>query len=334
MKRASLLALVILTGTAAMAAERSEVISKSYPAPEGKTVLIDAGPLDLFVRSAEIGDIRLNVQLSAGAFKSRRPSPGSRPTGPRSRTARRSSGSPPRSPRLSLLKGVVVSKARVELVLPTQVRPDLSTSTGALQVEGEFALARPLRLRCGSGDMEFTGWAPELEVRSTSGDIRLRATRAFETLLARSASGEVILTGGARRVRCDTSSGAIRLDGLLGPVGIATPSGTVNARFDALEPNDEVRITTSSGKVRVTLPPGATPAGEITSAKERSALPTPGRRIPKVVGCASPAAVRPSSSPRRQGASRSSDNREWQPKPPRRSAPSRRDPHDRATGAF
>ncbi len=69
MKRASLVALVFLTGTAAVAAERSEVISKSYPAPEGKSVLIDAGPLDLFVRSAEIGDIRLNVQLSAGAFK-------------------------------------------------------------------------------------------------------------------------------------------------------------------------------------------------------------------------------------------------------------------------
>lgn len=268
MKRAGLLALVILTGTAAVAAERSEVISKSYPAPEGKSVLIDAGPLDLFVRSAEIGDIRLNVQLSAGAFKETQAVAwleAHRPTVEDSETVLRLTAPEPHG--LSLLKGVVVSKARVELVLPTQVRPDLSTSTGALQVEGEFALARPLRLRSSSGDMEFTGWAPELEVRSTSGDIRLRATRAFETLLARSASGEVILTGGARRVRCDTSTGAIRLDGLLGPVGIATPSGTVTARFDALGPSDEVRITTSSGKVRVTLPPGATPAGEITSAK-------------------------------------------------------------------
>ena len=42
-----------------------------------------------------------------------------------------------------------------------------------------------------------------------SGDIVLNASRAIEKLMARSASGSIELSGGARNVRCDTSSGDI-----------------------------------------------------------------------------------------------------------------------------
>jgi len=132
-----------------------------------------------------------------------------------------------------------------------------------------------LRLRSASGDIEFAGWAPQIEARTTSGGIQLRASRPIDQLLARSSGGNVEVTGGARKVNCDTAGGDVHLAALLGPTVINTTSGNVVARFDALAAGDEARITTASGKVRVTLPPGTEPGGELASTKGeiRSTLP-------------------------------------------------------------
>jgi tol-pal system protein YbgF len=100
-------------------------------------------------------------------------------------------------------------------------------------------------------------------------------------LLLRSSSGNVLLTGGARVLRCDTASGKVRLEGLLGPVGIATTSGTVTARFDALAPTDEIKVSTTSGAVAITLPPGSTPGGELSSAKADIRSVYPGTADPE-----------------------------------------------------
>ncbi|NWF99416.1 MAG: hypothetical protein HXY19_00490 [Thermoanaerobaculaceae bacterium] len=268
MVRGKLTALMMFVAVSGWAVERSEVIVKAFPASDGKTVLIDAGPLDLFVRSADIREIRLTVHLAATAFKESQCVAWLEAHRPDIQDAPDTLHVVAPEPRgISLLHGVITSRARIELVVPPFVRPDLTTSSGSLLVEGDFTEATPLRLRTATGDVEFTGWAPQVEMRSTSGDMRVRAPRAVDSLLARTAGGEVILTGGARRVRCDTSSGNVRLDGLLGPVGIVTTSGNVTCRFDALAATDEIRVMSSSGKVRLTLPPGATPTGEIASAR-------------------------------------------------------------------
>lgn len=265
-----------LVATSALAAEKNESIVKSFAAPVGKVVLIDAGPLDLTVRSAEIDEIRLTVELAAGALKESQAAAWierHRPTIEDSETQLTINAPDP--PGVDLFKGVIVSRARIELVLPMKVRPDLSTTSGNMQVQGVFDEANPLRLRSASGDMEFAGWAPDAEFRSTNGNITVRASRALEKGLIRTASGQVILTGGAKALRCDSSSGSVRLEGLLGNLGVATTSGNVTASFDDLPVEAEVRVTSSSGKVRLTLPPGAQPGGELLSVRGeiRSAYP-------------------------------------------------------------
>jgi len=236
------------------------------------------------VRASDIPEIRLRIQLVADAFSTAKATAwvdAHRPAIEDSEGELRIMTPNPSG--ISLFKGVLVTRARIELTLPPNVRPDLSVVAGSLRVEGEFPDARPLRLRTASGDSEFTGWAPEIEARSTSGEIVLRASRAFEKVMARSASGSVELTGGARGVRCDTSSGKVELSGLLGPVGVATTSGNVVARFDALAPGDEARVTTTSGRVRITLPPGSQPGGELTSSKGEIRSVFPGNSDPKAI---------------------------------------------------
>ena len=271
-----------LIAATAWSAERTETIAKTYTAQPGKAVIIDAGPLDVAVRSAEIDEIRLKVELTAGAFSEKQALAwldAHRPVIQDTPESLLLTAPDPRG--VKLFKGVVISRARVELVLPYFVRPDLSTSTGNITVEGEFPAAKPLRLRVASGSVEFSGWAAEVEARSTSGDLRVHALRALDYFLARTADGNVLLTGGARRVRCDASSGDVRLEGLLGPLGVVSTSGDVLAQFDTLSAGDEVRISATSGQIRVGLPPGAAPGGEVTSKSGEIRSAFPGTADPK-----------------------------------------------------
>lgn len=262
---------------AAGAAEKKESISQTFPAAPDKVVLVDAGPLDLSVRVAEIDEIRVSIEMVAGAFSEARATrwiEAHRPTlEDRGHELRLTAPDPGG---VKLFKGVLVSRARVELVIPPHVRADLSTSSGNIKAEGEFTASRPLRLRAASGDIELTGWASELEARTTSGSIQVRATRALDRVLTRSSSGSVVLTGGARALRADTTSGSVRAEGLLGPVAIVTASGPVTLQFDALDANDLVSVTTTSGRVRLSLPPGSRPAGELSSSSGQIRSEHPG----------------------------------------------------------
>ncbi len=284
MRTRVIVAAALLLASGAFAAEKNEVVEKSFPSHAGKVVLVDAGPLDLYVRASDISEIRLRIQLVADAFSTAKANAwvdAHRPTVEDGEGELRITAPNPAG--ISLFKGVLVTRARIELTLPPNVRPDLSAAAGSIRVEGEFSEARPLRVRTASGESEFTGWAPEIEARSTSGDIALRGSRAFEKVMARSASGAVELTGGARSVRCDTSSGRVQLSGLLGPAGIATTSGSIVARFDALAPTDEVRVTTTSGRVRIVLPPNTLPGGELQGSKGEIRSAYPGNSDPKSI---------------------------------------------------
>lgn len=269
MMRTLLLCTVALhTAAALSAAERRDVIQRVFPAAPGRVVLIDAGPLDLFVRAADVPEIRIYAELAAGALKAAQALAWIEAHRPVIEDAPEAFKlSVPEARRFGLLRGVIASRARIEVVLPFRVLPDLATTTGSLTVEGEFPDARPLRLRTASAEVLLTGWAPKVELRSISGSLEVRASRPLDEFLARSASGNVVLSGGARLARCDSGSGTVRLNALVGPAGVASTSGSVALQFDSLATGDEVRITTSSGRVSVRLPPGAEPGGELVSSR-------------------------------------------------------------------
>jgi hypothetical protein len=278
-RRTTLTLACLLLASSAIAVEKSERIVKSFPAPPDKLVLVDAGPLDVHVRVAEIPEIRIKVELVAGALTEAQGLAwveAHRPTFEDSEGGLRIIAPDPAG--ANITKGVIISKARLELVVPATVRVDLSTSSGNLMVVGEYAGTRLLRLRTASGDLELLGWAGEIEARTTSGDIRIKASKTIGNLLARTASGDIDLSGGIRALRCDTSSGSLHADGLLGSAGIVTTTGSVVARFDALADGDTVSVSTVSGQVRLTLPPATTPSGELAcpACEIRSAYPGEG----------------------------------------------------------
>ncbi len=275
------LSVLLLVAVGVSAAERNETIVKQAKAAEGMLVQVEAGSLDVALRVSAIDEVRVEVELAAGSFSEKAVDAwlsSHRPEFSEGPEAFKVMVRPSES---AFFQGVVVTRARMSFVVPPYVQVDVSSTSGNLQLEGELPKARPLRLRSASGDVEFVGFAPEVEARTTSGDIRLRFSRPVESLLVRTASGDVEVSGGVKLLRADSSSGELRATGLLGPAGVATTSGDVSLAFDALPEGSEVRVTSASGRVRLTLPPGSKPGGEVSSVKGeiRSAYPgqTPGK---------------------------------------------------------
>lgn len=165
MRKLLLCTVALHTATALPAAERRDVIQRVFPAAPGRVVLIDAGPLDLYVRAADVPEIRINTELAAGALKEAQALAWIEAHRPVIKDAPEAFKlSVPEARRFGLLRGVIASRARIEVVLPFRVLPDLATTTGSLTVEGEFPDARPLRLRTASAEVLFTGWAPKIEL--------------------------------------------------------------------------------------------------------------------------------------------------------------------------
>lgn len=281
MRKGWLWVALLATGLSLEAAERRETIAKQAPAREGMQVVVEAGSLDLAVRVSAIEEVRVEVELACAGLKEKAVEAWIASHKPEFSETPEAFKVIVQPTRAAFFKGLVVTKARMSLVVPPFVQLDLSSTSGNVQLDGELPKARPLRLRSASGDVEFVGYAPEVEARTTSGDIHLRFARPVDSLLVRTSSGDVEVTGGAKLVRADSSSGELRMTGLLGPVGVATTSGDVALTFDALPEGSEVRVTTASGKVRLTLPPGTKPGGEVSSVRGeiRSSYPgeTPGR---------------------------------------------------------
>jgi hypothetical protein len=102
----------------------------------------------------------------------------------------------------------------------------------------------------GSGTVVVQG-VGEVDVELGSGDIRVREVSG--AVGARTGSGEVTLVHVAGPVDVQSSSGSISGSGLSGPVVADTSSGDVVLKLTRAQ---EVRASTSSGDVDLTVPAG------------------------------------------------------------------------------
>ena len=119
------------------------------------------------------------------------------------------------------------------------------------------------------------GAAASIDFRSSAGDLHAEVMRPLESLVARTASGDVSLTGGARLVRVDTASGRIWLRNLSGDADVSTSTSKITLSWDRLGPDASVRIRSSSGRVQLIVPEGIRPQGTLrtTTGSVHSELP-------------------------------------------------------------
>lgn len=271
----ALLALMAGAATGSFAAQQELNQTQRFPAAPGRRVVVDAATLAVHVRSADVREVEVATELRIGGVSEERAEGWiTRHTPTLEDTPEALSiVARPGSDGFMWL-GHLTARARIRLVLPPFVNPDLTTSSGDISIRGDFPATKVL-LRTATGQVELVGAAAEADVRSASGDADFDLVRPLERLFARSASGDITLRGGAREVQVDTSSGDVRLENLSGSVRVESSNGKIILQWDRLDAKDEVRVKTSSGRVNLVLPEGTTARGYLrtTDGTIRSDLP-------------------------------------------------------------
>jgi len=260
-----IMTLWLISGTAS-AAERSLNQTTRYPCADGKQVVVDVTGLDVEIRAADVAEIEITTELKisgVGAEKAERWIASRTPEIVDSDDRLQIVSKPGKSGFLGL--GHFTSRSRLQILTPTRAVPDITTTAGSVRVKGDFPLATPLRLRTATGTLEFTGAAHSMDIRSASGDARLEVLRPFERLFARTSSGDITLSGGARDVEVDTATGNIWLANLSGSATVETSTGKIMLRWDRLNAEHEVNVRSASGRVNLTVPESIQPSGSLST---------------------------------------------------------------------
>lgn len=275
-KQLALAAAVVVCAATGTAAQKDLDQTTTYPSVEGKKLVVDAADLDLTLRTADVAEIEAEVQLhisGTGDEKGQAWIDSHTPDFSDAEDVLQITVNPGKSGFLGF--GKLTARARLGLLVPGGVIPDLTTTKGAITVRGDFPDAHPLRLRSMTGDMTMVGAARSLSIDGADGDADIEVIRPLAVFNASTSSGDVRLVGGARQTDVDTASGKITLENLSGSVEVSTSTGKINITWDRLEPDDTIRVRSSSGRVQLVIPEGVRPSGTLTTTTGniRSELP-------------------------------------------------------------
>ena len=269
------LSMMVAPGSAA-AAQKDLAATKSFPSVESKHLEVDAADLDVRLRTADVDAIEADLLLHIGGTgeeKAQRWIENHTPEFIDSEDRLQIIVVPAKSGFLWF--GSLTAKARLSLLAPDEIVPDITTTSGGIQIRGDFPNASPLHLRTSTGNVEMDGAAASIDFHSAAGDAQIKVVRPLEALIARTSSGDVSLVGGARTARVDTASGRISLQNLSGGAEVSTSTAKIILSWDRLEPGATVRVRSSSGSVQLIVPAGVSPQGTITTTtgSVRSELP-------------------------------------------------------------
>ena len=234
----------------------------TFQAPPGTRLVVDAADTDVRLRVGDVDHIIVTVDMGISGVTAEQASTWIEHHTPRFEEA-------PGHLTIRLepaprgILGHVTSRARMGIVAPPRVMPDLTTTSGDIEVWGDFPEADPLYLRTLSGSIVWTGAARTVDIRTTTGRASVEVVRPLETFTASTSGGDVRLRGGARRTRVATASGEVHLEGLSGPTEVSTASGEIALQWDRIAPGTSVRVRSTRGRVRLQLPATVRPAGEL-----------------------------------------------------------------------
>ena len=262
----TILLIALAADTPASAVQKDHAKTYRFPSAESKHLKVDAANLDVRLRTADVDFIEAEVLLHIGGTgeeKAQRWIENHTPEMTDSEDLLEIVVDPGKSGFLGF--GSLSARARLSLLAPAEIIPDITTTSGSILIHGDFPNSRPLHLRTSTGSVEMTGAAASVDFRSSAGDAQIEVVRPLDSIVARTASGDISLTGGARVARVDTASGRIWLRNLSGDADVSTSTAKITLSWDRLGPGATVRIRSSSGRVQLIIPDGVRPQGTLTT---------------------------------------------------------------------
>ncbi|MGD8440893.1 MAG: DUF4097 family beta strand repeat-containing protein [Holophagae bacterium] len=250
----------------ASAAQRDYSGVETFAAPVDTKLIVDSSSVDIRLRTGDVEQVNVATELRISGVGEQRAEQfidAHMPTTEVTDGRITVTVNPGRLGFLGL--GTLTARSRLDLLVPTTIVPDLTTTSGSITIRGDLPSARPLYLRTATGDMELLGAAAAVDIRSASGDARLDLVRPLERLFARTSSGAISVAGGARLVHVDTASGSVWMDNLSGDAEVITATGRITLTWDRLDPGHRVVVRSDSGRIRVTIPEDSSPRGSLTT---------------------------------------------------------------------
>ena len=133
-------------------------------------------------------------------------------------------------------------KLDITISLPTDSGVVTRTGSMDLTASGEFG---DVRLKSGSGDLEFDGSVESAGVETGSGDLSLRECRG--SLRVKSGSGDILVGTVSEESTISTGSGDVRLEACHGDTAVKTGSGDLRVT----EADADVSLSTGSGDLMI-----------------------------------------------------------------------------------
>jgi len=258
--------LVGLSWTGAHAAQREHSGTETFAAPDGTRVVIDTATVDIRLRTADVAGVEIATEIrisGVGEERAERFITDHTPTTEVSEGRISVTVQPGRSGFLGF--GTLTARTRLGFLVPSHVIPDITTTSGSITIRGDLPNTQPLYLRSATGDIEFVGAAGSVDIRTASGDARLDLIRPLDRYFARTASGNLSLSGGARVVHADTASGSVWMANLSGDAEVVTSTGKITLSWDRLEAASRLVVRSDSAAIRLTIPEGTSPRGSLST---------------------------------------------------------------------
>jgi DUF4097 and DUF4098 domain-containing protein YvlB len=156
----------------------------------------------------------------------------------------------------SLFNGRTKVEARMVVGVPQGIEIEIGTASGDVRFDGDSGDVN-VELGTASGDVDVDGAATSFAVGTASGDITMHLSGPAERVTAGAASGDIRISGGEiGRVRAESASGDVTVDGLTGEANLSSASGDVTATWDSINGDVEIEASSASGDVRLSFPRG------------------------------------------------------------------------------
>jgi hypothetical protein len=144
--------------TLARSAQKDLNRSDHFPSAEGKVVTIDGADLDISVRSADVPDIQVETELHIGGVGDEKGQKWIDSHTPVFTDGAKALTVTVDADKIGFLGfGYLSAKARLIVLAPSRIVPDLTTTSGGIHVRGDFPMPRPCV--CAPRPAIWSSWA-------------------------------------------------------------------------------------------------------------------------------------------------------------------------------
>jgi len=255
----TVLVMLVSAFTALNAEERKVVLEKKFPVNSGERLTVDASSGDVIINTWDKNEVYVKILATSKASEKMEFEAEKTGYGVKVTVKRRGSF-------ISKMFGWNNISVRLEIALPRNFNPDVSTAGGDVKVK---AVNGEIKLKTSGGDVEVFESAGDMKVTTSGGDIDVNRFKGLSSVSTSGGDVKAVYTGENKGMSLSTTGGDIDLtlpSEVKAYIKLLTTGGDANcslnvtrsvkissSRFEA-EINgggEEIRCTTTGGDVSV-----------------------------------------------------------------------------------